>query len=137
MPQSRTGPVLTTRRANKRRELIAATVAGLEKIKARVESGKLRGAAKIGERIGKVIGKYKVGKYKVGKHIIRTVTDQTFSFAIDEKNVSEEAAVDGIYIIRTSVEKKDMTAEAAVLNYKKLAEVERAFRTSWRSTPPA
>ena len=115
---------LATRRANKRQELIAATVAELEKIKARVENGKLRGAAKIGERIGKVIG-----KYKVGKHIIRNVTDQTFSFEIDEKNVAEEAAVDGIYVIRTSVEKKDMTAEAAVLNYKKLAEVECAFRT--------
>ena len=117
-------PALATRRKNKRQQLIAATVRELEKIKARVESGRLRGAAKIGERVGKVIG-----KYKVGKHIIRTITDQTFSFEIDEKNVAEEAAVDGIYVIRTSVEKKDMTAEAAVLNYKKLAEVERAFRT--------
>ena len=117
-------PTLATRRAAKRRELIAATVRELEKIKVRVDSGRLDGAAAIGERIGRVIG-----KYKVGKHIIRTTTDTTFTFEIDEKKVAEEAALDGIYVIRTSVEKKDMSAEAAVLNYKKLADVERAFRT--------
>ena len=117
-------PELAKRRAAKRQELIAATARALDKIKARVASGRLRGADKIGERIGKIIG-----KYKVAKHINRTITDTTFSFEIDEKKVAEEASLDGIYVIRTSVEKKDMTAEAAVLNYKKLAEVERAFRT--------
>ena len=70
-------PALATRRKNKRQQLIAATVRELEKIKARVESGRLRGAAKIGERIGKIIG-----KYKVDKHIIRNITDQIFSFEI-------------------------------------------------------
>ena len=117
-------PELAKRRAEKRKALIAATVLDLEKIKAAVEAGRLRGEAKIGERYGRVIG-----KYKVGKHFIRKIGDRAFSFEIDEKNVAAEAALDGIYVIRTSLAKNEMTAAAAVLNYKKLAEVERAFRT--------
>ena len=70
-----------------------------------------------------------VGKYKVGKHFIRKIGDSTFSFEIDEGKVAAEAALDGIYVIRTSISKAEMAAEAAVLNDKKLAEAERAFRT--------
>ena len=114
---------LAKRRAVKRRELIAATVGELEKIKEAVDAGRLRGADKIGERYGKV-----VGKYKVGKHFIRTIDDRTFSFEIDAKKVAEEAALDGIYVIRTSIEKTKMTAEQAVFNYNKLSEAEYAFR---------
>ena len=117
-------PELAKRRAAKRTELIAATVRKLEKIKAAVEAGRLRGEAKIGERYGAV-----VGKYKVKKHFNRKIGDNTFTFEIDEKNVAAEAALDGIYVIRSSIAKQEMTAEAAVLNYKKLAEAERAFRT--------
>ena len=117
-------PELAKRRAGKRVELIAATTRELEKIKTAVEAGRLRGEARIGERFGRV-----VGKYKVGKHFLRKIGDSTFSFEIDEKKVTAEAALDGIYVIRTSVAKHEMTAAAAVLNYKKLAEVERAFRT--------
>ena len=69
------------------------------------------------------------GKYKVGKHFTWNIDDTAFTFAIDDKKVAEEAALDGIYVIRTSIAKEEMTAEAAVLNYKKLADVERAFRT--------
>ena len=117
-------PALAKRRAEKRRELIAATVVELEKIKAAVDEGRLSGKAKIGVRYGKVSG-----KYKVGKHFIWNIDDTTFTFEVDEKKVAEEAALDGIYVIRTSVAKEQMTPEQAVLNYKKLAETERVFRT--------
>ena len=117
-------PELAKRRAVKRRELIAATTHKLEKIKDRVASGRLAGRDKIGEQVGKVIG-----KYKVEKHFNRKIEDNSFSFSVDQENVAAEAALDGIYVIRTSVSKDEMAAEAAVLNYKKLAEVERAFRT--------
>ena len=117
-------PELAKRRAAKRKELLAATVVELEKLKARVESGRLTDTDKIAESYGRVIS-----KYKVGKHFNRKIDDTAFSFEIDEEKVAAEAALDGIYVIRTSVEKEKMTAEAAVLNYKRLAEVERAFRT--------
>ena len=117
-------PQLAKRRAEKRKELIAVTVIELEKIKAAVDAGRLRGKAKIGVRYGKASG-----KYKVGKHFTWKIDDNAFTFEIDGKEVAEEAALDGIYVIRTSIAKEQMTAEQAVLNYKKLAEVERAFRT--------
>ena len=75
-------------------------------------------------RFGKVIG-----KYKVEKHFDLDIKDGSFSFKVNEARVAAEAALDGIYVIRTSVAAAEMTAESAVLNYKKLAEVERAFRT--------
>ncbi len=115
---------LAKRRAAKRRELIAATMVELDKIKAAVAAGRLTGAAKIGVRMGKV-----VGKYKMAKHFDVRIEDTAFTFSVNNERVTAEAAIDGIYVIRTSVAEKTMTPAAAVLNYKKLAEVERAFRT--------
>ena len=117
-------PELAKRRAAKRLELIAATGVALEKVKAAVDAGRLKGKANIGERYGRV-----VGKYKVAKHFKRTIKDATFSFEIDTDKVKAEAALDGIYVIRTSVAKEQMSAEAAVLGYKNLAQVERGFKT--------
>jgi transposase len=117
-------PELAKRRAAKRQELLTATVAELEKVKAAVEAGRLKGEANIGERYGRV-----VGKFKVAKHFKRTIKATTFSFEIDTEKVAVEAALDGIYVIRTSVAKEQMSAEAAVLGYKNLARVERGFRT--------
>jgi Transposase DDE domain len=117
-------PALAKRRAEKRRELIAATIAELEKVAAMVRAGRLAGRAAIGVRVGKVIG-----KYKVGKHFDYEILDGSFSFRVNDARVSAEAALDGLYVIRTSVGETEMTAEEAVLNYKRLAEVERAFRT--------
>ena len=117
-------PSLAKLRAAKRKDLIAATAAQLDKIKAMVMAGRLEGADKIGVRVGKVIG-----KYKVGKHFDMRVKDASFGFAINAARVAAEAALDGLYVIRTSVTADDMSPEQAVLNYKKLAEVERAFRT--------
>ncbi len=89
-----------------------------------VAGGKLAGRDRIGVRIGKVIG-----KYKVGKHFDLDIQDAAFAFSVNEERVAAEAALDGLYVIRTSAAEADMSAEAAVLNYKRLAEVERAFRT--------
>ena len=117
-------PALARLRAEKRKDLIAATVRELDKVKAMVTGGRLAGRDKIGVRVGKVIG-----KYKVGKHFDLDIKDGAFGFTVSEARVATEAALDGLHVIRTSVDEADMTAEQAVLNYKRLAEVERAFRT--------
>ena len=117
-------PALAKLRTEKRKGLIAATTAELDKIKAMVMSGRLAGRDKIGVRVGKVIG-----KYKVGKHFDLDIKDGAFCFSVNAERVAAEAALDGLYVIRTSVAKADMSGEQAVLNYKRLAEVERGFRT--------
>jgi hypothetical protein len=117
-------PDLARLRAAKRNDLIAATAAELDKVKTIVASGRLQGRAKIGVRIGKV-----VDKYKVAKHFDLIIEDASFTFSIDAEKVALEAALDGLYVIRTSVGETAMSAERAVLNYKRLAEIERGFRT--------
>ena len=117
-------PALARLRAEKRRDLIAATARELDKIKVMVAAGRLAGAAEIGVRVGKVIG-----RYKVAKHFDPEIKDNSFAFSVNEDRVAAEAALDGLYVIRTSVAKADMSAEQAVLDYKRLADVERAFRT--------
>jgi len=117
-------PALARLRAEKRQDLIAATTRELEKVAAMVVGGRLKGAGTIGVRAGKVANKYKVAKY-----FQLTITDAAFTFEVKDERVAAEAALDGLYVIRTSVAQTDMTAEQAVLNYKRLAEVERAFRT--------
>ena len=117
-------PELARLRAAKRQDLIAATTRELEKVAAMVASGKLAGRDKIGVRAGKVLN-----KYKVGKHFDLTIQDAAFAFSVNGARVAAEAALDGLYVIRTSAAEAEMSAEAAVLNYKRLAEVERAFRT--------
>ncbi len=114
---------LAERRRVKRTDLIQATVAELEKVRGMVSRGRLRDKGKIGVRIGKV-----VNKYKVAKHFVLTIDDDSFEYSIDQEKVNEEAALDGIYVIRTSVEKEAMSADDAVRGYKQLANVERAFR---------
>lgn len=117
-------PALARLRAEKRKDLIAATARELEKVEAMVAGGRLEGADKIGVRVGKV-----VGKYKVAKHFDLDIKDGSFAFKVNAERVAAEAALDGLYVIRTSLAQAEMTAEQAVLNYKRLAEVERAFRT--------
>jgi hypothetical protein len=117
-------PDLARLRAAKRNDLIAATVAELDKVAAMVASGRLAGRAKIGVRVGSV-----VNKYKVAKHFELRIEDASFSYSLKAEQVAAEAALDGLYVIRTSVAESDMSAQAAVLNYKRLAEIERGFRT--------
>ena len=117
-------PELARLRAHKREELLAATAANLAKIKARVDVGKLRAREEIGLRVGKVIN-----QYKVAKHFDLIIGENAFSFARKHENIAAEAALDGVYIIRTSVPLAQMDAPTCVRNYKSLANVERAFRS--------
>lgn len=117
-------PQLAALRAHKREELLAATEKNLAAIKERVSAGRLKGADAIGIRVGKV-----VNKYKVAKHFELRITDASFSFVRKHEAIVAEAALDGIYIIRTSVEATRMEAADCVRNYKALANVERAFRS--------
>ena len=117
-------PDLARLRTAKRTDLIGATTAELDKVKAMVASGRLQGRDKIGVRVGKV-----VDKYKVGKHFNLVIEDTAFTFSVNAERIAVEAALDGLYVIRTSVAAVDMSAERAVLNYKQLAEIETGFRT--------
>src|SRR5882762_26762 len=116
-------PALAAERARKRAELLNATETQLAAIADRVHRGALAGAGKIGETIGKVIG-----KYKVGKHFHRQITDTTFTYQRDHAGIDAEARLDGIYVLRTSVPAEQLDAAGAVAGYKNLANVERDFR---------
>lgn len=111
-------------RSHKRQSLLEATEKELEQVKGMVERGRLAGRDAIGVRVGKV-----VNKYKVAKHFAIDIDDQRFGFHRLEDNIASEAALDGIYIIRTSLAKEQLTAADCVRNYKSLAQVERAFRS--------
>jgi hypothetical protein len=117
-------PELAKRRAHKRRALLEATDMELEKIRDRVARGALVGEAAIGLRVGRVIN-----KYKVGKHFALQISSHALAYHILEDQVAAEAALDGIYVIRTGLPKKHMPAAEAVRSYKALTNVERAFRS--------
>ncbi|MGO8941725.1 MAG: IS1634 family transposase [Mycobacterium sp.] len=117
-------PALAAERARKRTELLAATDADLAAIAARVAAGRLRGAGKIGEAIGRVIA-----KRKVGKHFRREITDTTFTYHRDQAGIDAQAALDGIYVLRTSLPATELDPAAVVESYKNLAHVERDFRS--------
>jgi transposase len=117
-------PELAKSRAHTRNDLLLATEKELEKIKLRVQAGKLVGKDKIGVAAGKV-----VNRFKVAKHFELTIADDAFTFARLEDNIAAEAALDGLYIIRTSVQAQRMDAPTCVRTYKSLAQVERAFRS--------
>ncbi|HUV96733.1 MAG TPA: transposase [Acidobacteriaceae bacterium] len=111
-------------RAHKREALLVATEKELEKVRARIGKGSLAGRDKIGIRVGKV-----VNKYKVAKLFALAIEDDSFQFNRLTASIAAEAALDGIYIIRTSVPNQQMDSAEAVRSYKALAEVERAFRS--------
>jgi transposase len=117
-------PELGKLRAHKRESLIEATKTELEKVRGMVGKGKLKNAAAIGVRVGKV-----VNKYKVAKHFVLDIRDDGFGFQVNEESVLAEAALDGIYVVRTSLSEARMCADDAVRNYKALSQVERAFRS--------
>ena len=117
-------PELAKLRSHKRQALLEATRQELEKVRARVGRGALKGQTAIALRVGRVLN-----KYKVGKHFALDITEKRFTFGLREEQIAAEAALDGIYVIRTSVPKKRMSAADAVRNYKALANVERAFRS--------
>ena len=115
---------LGRRRAHKREALLVATEKELEKVRTRIENGSLTGRDKIGVRVGKV-----VNKFKVAKLFALSIEEDRFEFHRLAEQVAAEAALDGIYIIRSSVPKKHMDSAEAVRSYKALSQVERAFRS--------
>jgi Transposase DDE domain len=116
-------PALAAERARKRQDLLAATETELAHIAERVGKGTLSGADKIGIAVGKVSGKFKVGKLF---HL--TITDTGFAYHRDQATIDAQAALDGIYVLRTSVDADALDPAAVVESYKKLANVERDFR---------
>lgn len=117
-------PDLASLRAHKREALLQATEKGLAAVQAMVNAGRLRGQDKIGLRVGKAIN-----QYKVAKHFALTIEERAFTFERQYDKIATEAALDGIYVIRTSVPDTEMDSAECVRNYKTLAHVERAFRT--------
>jgi hypothetical protein len=117
-------PALAQERARKREDLLAATEAKLAKAAAAVASRRLRGKDKIGLAVGAVLD-----RRKMGKHFRLAIADNAFSFERDKEKIDAEAALDGLYVLRTNVASSTLSPEAAVIAYKNLALVERAFRT--------
>ena len=118
-------PLLEAQRARKRQELLLATEKELEKVARATsrEKRRLKGKDKIGLRVGKVLG-----RFKMAKHFQIEIEEESFTYRRDETSVKEEAALDGIYVIRTSVPEKAMSTNETVGAYKSLSLVERAFR---------
>jgi len=119
-------PFLARRREWKREELLNATGKDLDRIVAATRRGKnpLKGRDKIALRVGKWID-----RHHVGKHFELTITDSAFSYRRNEEKIEEEKALDGLYVIRTSVPEAAMSSDETVGAYKSLAHVERAFRS--------
>jgi len=117
-------PALAVERARKRIELLAATEAALGKLVARVEAGSLRGAARIGLAVGRVID-----RFKMAKHFELDIAEDHLGVARRSDAIAAEAALDGLYVLRTSVPAERLDAPGVVRSYKLLARVERAFRS--------
>ena len=119
-------PLLADNRRRKRDELLAATEEKLAAIAAATRRPKrpLRGQAAIGLRVGRVLN-----QFKMGKHFILDIADTCFSYQRAEAHIAEEAALDGLYVIRTSLPTETMSSQETVRAYKDLSKVERAFRS--------
>ena len=117
-------PQLAKLRAHTRDELLLATEQNLQKIKLRVDAARLAGQDKIGVAVGKC-----VNQYKVAKHFELTIAENSLTFTRKAESIALEAALDGLYIIRTSVKAQRMDGATCVRSYKSLAQVERAFRS--------
>ena len=119
-------PLLAAERSRKRVELLGATVAELEKIRSatRRHSRPLRGKDKIALRVGKVMN-----HYKVAKHFAIEITEDSLTFTKKEDKIAAEAALDGIYVLRTSLGEENFATKEVISSYKALAQVERVFRS--------
>jgi hypothetical protein len=119
-------PLLADERQRKRQKLLAATEKKLDEIVAATQRTRqpLRGEQKIALRVGKLLG-----RSKMGKHFQRRIEQDQFSWERNQQNIDREAALDGIYVIRTSLSAEKSSHEETVRRYKSLATVERAFRS--------
>ena len=115
-------PLVAAERARKRDALLRATEAELEPIRQRVAAGRLTDAAQIGVAVGEVIK-----RHRVKKHFALDITDGHLGYARKTQQIAEEAALDGIYVLRTSVPAEHLDAPDVVRAYKQLKEVERNF----------
>jgi hypothetical protein len=117
-------PVLAAQRARKREDLLQAAEKLLAPLTARVQAGRLAGAAKIGVEAGKVIN-----RYKTGKHFDVAITEDSLTVTRRQDQIEQEAALDGICVLRTPVPAGQLDAPAVVTAYKNLSRVERDFRS--------
>ncbi|MFL6202441.1 MAG: IS1634 family transposase [Thermoanaerobaculia bacterium] len=117
-------PLLAKLRAHTRQSLIEATTREFEKVQGMVTRGKLKSADEIGLRVGQV-----ANKYSVAKHFKIEIRDGSFAFHLLSEKVEAEAALDGIYVIRTSLGPERLNTDDTVRSYKLLSNVERAFRS--------
>jgi len=117
-------PALAAERTRKRAELLTATEDALAPLIAAVAAGRLHGAERIGVKVGKLID-----KYKMAKHFDLAITDDSLTLTRKQDQVTAEAALDGIYVIRTSVAASDLDPANVVTAYKNLAHLERDFRS--------
>jgi hypothetical protein len=116
-------PLLAEERARKRTALLDATEAKLASVAARVAAGRLQGADRIGLAVGRVID-----RYRMAKHFRLDIGDDHLVVTRREEAIAEEAALDGLYVLRTSVDAERLEAPDVVRAYKRLSHVERAFR---------
>ena len=116
-------PSLAIERKRKRNELLDATEVEFSRIAEAVSAKRLKGTAAIAKKVGKVSN-----RYKMAKHFITSITDESFSYVRNNAGIETEAALDGIYVIRTSVPESELSDAAAVEAYKGLSAVERDFR---------
>ena len=119
-------PLLAQERTRKRQDLLQATEAALEKVRAATLRDKrpLKGEQAIAVRVARVIG-----KYKMAKHFLCHVTQDSFSYTRNQQRIDREQALDGFYVIRTNVPAHTLSPEQTVKVYKSLSQVERAFRS--------
>jgi hypothetical protein len=117
-------PALAAERARKRAELLDATDAELARVKASVDAGRLRDPVKIGVRVGRV-----ANRFKMAKHFEVTVAEGRLDYQRRSDQIAAEAALDGIYVVRTSVPADLLAAGEVVEAYKRLRLVEADFRS--------
>lgn len=119
---------LGRKRGHKRMSMLEATEGELSKIRTSLERGTLKKTERSKERIGLRVGKV-INKYKMAKHFVLQIEENRFDFERNEQSIANEAALDGLYVIRTSVPADKMDAAESVRSYKMLTSVERAFKS--------
>lgn len=117
-------PLVAAERTRKRQELLDATERDLQQIAERVHKGTLTSASEIGLAVGPA-----VKRYKMRKHFDLAITDHSFTFTRKTEQITAEAALDGIYILRTSLTENECSTSEVVRSYKNLEQAERAFKT--------
>ena len=117
-------PLLALERARKREALLSSSEAAVAPIIARVKAGRLKGKEEIAFRLAKVLN-----KFKVEKHFSTEIAEDRLVVVRDEDSIKAEAALDGIYVLRTTIGSDELDAAGVISAYKDLAGVERDFRS--------